>query len=86
MTKRLQVLMDDEELSSIQRLAKQERVTTAEWVRQRLREAQEQRARPDIERKLAIIRAATRFRAPAPDIDQMNAEIEQGYLQERSSR
>jgi hypothetical protein len=85
MTKRLQVLMDDDELSSIQRLAKQERVTTAEWVRQRLREAQEQRARPDIERKLAIIRAATRFRAPAPDIEQMNAEIEQGYLQERSS-
>lgn len=85
MTKRLQVLMDDDELSSIQRLAKQERVTTAEWVRQRLREAQEQRARPDIERKLAVIRAATRFRAPAPDIEQMNAEIEQGYLQERSS-
>lgn len=24
-------------------------------------------------------------RAPAPDIDQMNAEIEQGYLDERST-
>ena len=80
MTKRLQVLIDDEELRAIQRLARDDRVTTAEWVRQRLREAQEQRARPDIERKLAVIRAATRFRAPAPGIEQMNAEIEQGYL------
>jgi hypothetical protein len=85
MTKRLQVLMDDDELRSIQRLARDERVTTAEWVRQRLREAQELRARPDIERKLAVVRSAARFRAPAPDIDQMNAEIEQGYLEERST-
>ncbi len=85
MTKRLQVLMDDDELRSIQRLARQERVTTAEWVRQRLREAQEQRARPDIERKLAIIRAAARIGAPAPNIEQMNAEIEQGYLDDTIS-
>ena len=43
MTKRLQVLMDDDELRSIQRLARKERMTTAEWVRQRLREAREDR-------------------------------------------
>ena len=43
MTKRLQVLMDDDELRSIQRLARMERVTTAEWVRQRLREARARR-------------------------------------------
>ena len=85
MTKRLQVLMDHDELRSIQRLARKERVTTAEWVRQRLREAQDQRARPDTERKLAVIRAATRYQAPAPDIEQMNAEIEQGYLEGRPS-
>ena len=84
MVKRLQVLFDDEELRAIQRLARDERVTTAEWVRQRLREAQEQRARPDTERKLAVVRAASRFRAPAPAIDEMNAEIEQGYLEASS--
>lgn len=80
MTKRLQVLMDDDELRSIQRLARNERVTTAEWVRQRLREAQEARARPDIATKLAAIQRASQFRAPAPDIEQMLAEIERGYL------
>jgi hypothetical protein len=72
--------MDDDELRSIQRLARDERVTTAEWVRRRLREALAQRARPDTERKLAVVRAANRYRAPAPDIEQVNTEIEQGYL------
>jgi hypothetical protein len=86
MTKRLQVLMDEDELRTIQRLARKDRITTAEWVRQRLREAQEQRARPDLERKLAVIRAASKYRAPAPDIDQMNAEIEQGYLDDPAFR
>ena len=78
--------MDDGELREIQRLARKERVTTAEWVRQRLREAHDARTRPDTERKLAIIRAASRYRAPAPDIERMNAEIELGYLEDRSIR
>jgi hypothetical protein len=77
MTKRLRVLMDDDDLRTIERLAQDDRVTTAEWVRERLREARERRTRPNIERKLAVIRAAARYRAPAPDIEQMNAEIEQ---------
>lgn len=85
MTKRLQVLMNDEELRSIQRLARAERVTTAEWVRQRLREAQEARARPDIATKLAAIHRASQFRAPAPDVEQMLAEIERGYLDDASA-
>ena len=86
MTKRLQVLMDDDELQSIQRFARQERVTTAEWVRQRLREASEAHARPDIAAKLAAVQTAYRHQppAPAPDIDQMLEEIERGYLAEPS--
>lgn len=77
--------MDDDELQSIQRLARRERVTTAEWVRQRLREAQEARARPDIATKLAAIQRASTLRAPAPDIEQMLAEIERGYLDDPSA-
>lgn len=80
MTKRLQVLMDDDELRSIQRLARGERVTTAEWVRQRLREARERHARPDVTTKLAAIQAAYRHDGPTGDIQQMLAEIERGYL------
>lgn len=76
--------MDDDELRSIQRLARKERVTTAEWVRQRLREAQEKRSRPDIATKLAAIRTAASYRFPAPPIEQMLEEIEQGYLDDPS--
>ena len=85
MTKRLQVLMDDDELQQIQRLARRDLVTTAEWVRQRLREAQEQRVRPDIASKLAAIQKARTYRAPVPDIEQMLAEIERGYLDDQST-
>lgn len=85
MIKRLQVLMDDVELRAIQRLARREKVTTAEWVRQRLREAQTERARPDVATKLAAIQAAYRHEAPAPDIDQMLAEIERNYGSDTSA-
>ena len=33
-----------------------------------------------IEKKLAVIRAAAKYKFPAGDIEQMLAEIEQGYL------
>jgi hypothetical protein len=72
--------MDDEELREIQRSARRERVTTAEWVRQRLREARERQARPDIAAKLAAVQAAYRHHGPTGDIDQMLSEIERGYL------
>jgi hypothetical protein len=78
--KRLQVLMDDDELRDIQRLARRERVTTAEWVRQRLREARERHARPDVAAKLAAVQAAYRHQGPTGDIEQMLAEIERGYM------
>jgi hypothetical protein len=82
MTKRRQVLMDDEELNSIQRLARKERVTTAEWVRKRLREARDRDTTPGTAAKLAAIHAGYRHHppAPAPEIDQMLDEVERGYL------
>jgi hypothetical protein len=80
MTKRLQVLLDDDELRVIQRLARRERLTTAEWVRQRLREGAVAGERADTATKLAAIHGAYRHEAPAPDIDQMLEEIEEGYV------
>ncbi len=80
MTTRLQVLLDDAELRTIQRLARRDKLTTAEWVRRRLREGAAS-SRADTASKLATIHAAYRQTvAPAPDIHQMLAEIEQGYL------
>lgn len=86
MTKRLQVLLDDDELRDIQRIARGARLTTAEWVRQRLREAREREVKPDVAKKLAAIRRAGTYRFPAPAIDQMLDEIETGYLDDPSLR
>jgi hypothetical protein len=74
------VLLDDAELRTIQRLARRDKLTTAEWVRRRLREGAAN-ARGDTASKLAAIHEAYRQNVgPSPDIDQMLAEIEQGYL------
>ncbi len=86
MTKRLQVLLDDDELRMIQRLARHDRLTTAEWVRRRLREGAAADGRADAATKLAAIHSAYRHEAPAPDIDQMLDEIERGYIGGAPSR
>jgi hypothetical protein len=76
MSKRLQVLLSDNEMEEIQRLAKRERLTVGEWVRRTLREARAHRPVVDPETKLKAIRRAARCSFPTADIDQMLAEIE----------
>ena len=80
MSKRLQVIIDEEEMRAIQDIAKRYNTTVAEWVRQTLRTARRQEPRVDAERKLKVIRAAVRHKFPSGDIQQMLAEIERGYL------
>ena len=84
MSKRLQVILDEDELRAIQEIAKQQRTSVAEWVRQALRAARRKEPRLDAGRKLKAIRAAVRHQFPAGDIQQMLAEIESGYLQDDS--
>lgn len=79
MSKRLQVILDDEELRDIQQVAQAKRLTVAEWVRQTLRAARRGEARGDTARKFAVIQAAASHSAPTADIDKMLKEIESGY-------
>ena len=79
MSKRLQVLLDEHELEEVQRQAREERMTVAEWVRQSLRAARRQRSGGGAGRKLEAIRAAARHSFPSDDIERMLAEIERGY-------
>jgi hypothetical protein len=79
MTKRLQVHLDDEELAEFQRLARRQRMTTAEWVRRSLRAAREADAGADAWLKLAAVREAAAFSFPTAEIGAMLDEIEQGY-------
>jgi len=80
MSRRLQVLLDDAELAEIQRMAKRQHMSTAEWVRHALRAARRQQPAGDSKRRLEMIRTAAKHDFPAGDIAQMLGEIEQGYL------
>jgi hypothetical protein len=79
MSKRLQVLLPDREMTDIQRLAKRERLTVGEWVRRALREARSSRPAIDPETKLASVRRAVKYSFPTADIARMLSEIERGY-------
>lgn len=83
MTKRLQVLLDDEELDEIRAVAKRRHQTTAAWVREALRAARRAPEPAAIDRKLEVIRAAAQHHGPTADIDEMLAQIERGYLGSR---
>lgn len=75
MSKRLQVLLAEQELAEIQGLARRERVTVAAWVRRALDEAKQRRPAGDPARKIASIRAAAAHGFPSGDIEAMLADI-----------
>ena len=81
MTKRMQVLFDDEEYRAIQRVARECHMTVAEWVRQSLREARMTR-QSVAQAKLRAVDEATRHSFPVGDIEAMLREIEAGRLPE----
>lgn len=81
MSKRLQVVFDDEEYEVVRQTAARHGMTLSDWVRRTLRRAQRDEASDGVADRLAAIRDASRHRFPAPDIDTMLDEIEQGYMQ-----
>ena len=81
MTKRLQVLLDDEELAEIQELARRRHQTTAAWVREALRAARDTAAHAETGRKLRAVREAVTYTYPIAEVEDVLAEIERGYLE-----
>ena len=79
MSKRLQVLVPEEEMSDIQRLARQDHLTVGEWVRQALRKASQELPATAADTKVAAIRRGAGYSFPTADIEQMLAETELGY-------
>ena len=79
MSKRLQVLLPNQEMTDVQRLAHREHLTVGEWVRRTLREARENKPVNDPEMKLKAIRRGAELSFPSADIEQMLGEIERGY-------
>jgi hypothetical protein len=79
MTKRLQVLLEDDELVDIQRAARQRRQSVAEWVRAALRKARAAEGGPSAADKLRAVRESTGHAFPTGSIDAMLEEIGRGY-------
>lgn len=82
MSKRLQVLLDEEEYRKVKRAARRQGLSMSEWVRRALAEARSSQPTTDAKRKLRVVRAAVDHEFPTADIDQMLREIEQGYIDE----
>ncbi len=82
MSKRLQVILEDEEMREIQRLARQQRTTVAEWVRRALRAMRQRQPSESGEKKIQAVRAAVRHSFPVAEIDALLKQIESGYLKE----
>jgi len=79
MSKRLQVLFDEEDLDELQEIAQRHRMTLAEWVRQTLREARRREPRRSAASKRQAVRRAMKHEFPTGNIDEMIAQIERGY-------
>jgi len=78
MSIRLQVLLPDEEMALVRRVARLRRVTVAEWVREALRRALREEPSGDPGRKLEVVREAIRHEYPVGGIDELLGEIERG--------
>lgn len=76
--KRLQVLLPDQEMAEIRRLAESERLTVGECVRRSLRQARESKPLRPSAVRLQAVRRASELSFPVSDIRQMIEEIERG--------
>ena len=84
MSQRLQVLLEDDEFDELRAVAKANRMTVAEWVRQALRAARRTEPAYDVGRKLTVVREAAQYQYPTAEIGDLLRAIEQGYLGESS--
>lgn len=82
MSKRLQVILDEDEYRKVKRAARRQGLTLSEWVRRALAEARSSQPRSNASKKLAVVRTAAKHEFPTADIDRMLREIEQGYVDE----
>ncbi len=73
------MILEDPEYREIQRMARANPMTLAEWVRRALAAARRREPGIEASKKLSAVRAATRHGFPSGDIGDMLAQIERGY-------
>ena len=78
MSTRLQVVVSEEEMTSLRQAARRTGLTVSEWARQALRRARDEQAGPTAEIRLRALERALACNHPTGDIDEMLADIERG--------
>ena len=78
MSKRLQIVMPDEEIEELRRSAEREGMSLSEWARIALRRAQRSQQGPTAEDKLTAVERALECGHPTGDIQEILASIEKG--------
>jgi hypothetical protein len=80
MSKRLQVILSDDEYEELRLVSSSAGVTVSEWVRQALRKVRRDQSLLETDGKIEAVRSAAKHEFPTADIDTMLGEIEDGYL------
>jgi len=80
MMKRLQILLSEAEMERLRVTANASNVSVGEWVRRAIRRAYSESETRSAETKMLAVREAVKVYAPTADVDQMNREIERGYV------
>jgi len=78
MARRLRVRVPEEDLRTIERLARTRGLTPAAWAGDALRAALQKELSCTLARKLAVVRTASLRSFPTADLEQMLIEIEGG--------
>lgn len=78
MSKRLQVVMPDDEYRALTRAARRRGKPIAEVVRESLRRTADEKTETTPEERIAAVLRFARFEGPTGDIDRVLAEIEHG--------
>ena len=78
MSKRLQVIMPEDEFEAIQRAARRRGKRVSELVRESLRRTAAEGVDEDPERRIAAVLRYARFSGPTGEIEDVLAEIERG--------
>lgn len=79
MSRRLQILLEEEEWREVRRAASLARVSVEDWVRAALRASRLAGPASLPDRKLAVVRAAAQHAFPAGEIATMLSEVDAGF-------
>jgi len=78
MSKRLQIVVSDQEAEEVRQAAIRSGLSLSEWARLALRQAHDRQVGPTPEQKLDALDRALACEHPVSDIDEMLSEIEAG--------